>query len=219
MSYVRSVNVGRPRPIAAKSGRSGIDKRPADGPVLVRVPGDGASGLAGDTICDVKHHGGPDQAVYAYAREDLDHWQAELGRELPDGSFGENLTTAGIDVTGARIGERWRVGAELELEVSVPRVPCRTFAVWLAERGWIRTFAAAGLPGTYLRVLRPGTVRAGDPVTVLSTPPHDVTVGLVFRALLTEPELLPRLLDAPQLPDEVHDLARRRTGIALDSDG
>jgi MOSC domain-containing protein YiiM len=123
---VISVNVGRPRPNPWKKlSATGIDKRPVPGPV----------GLAGDRVYDVKHHGGSDQAVYAYAREDLDRWAAELGRELPNGSFGENLTTAGLDVNGALLGERWRVGAGLLLEVSCPRIPCATFQGWLDRRG------------------------------------------------------------------------------------
>src|SRR5215469_12713438 len=110
-----SVNVGTPRPNTSGKavGLTGIDKRPVAGPVRVSAParrGAGEVGLAGDRAYDVQHHGGPDQAVYAYAREDLDVWQAELGRRLPSGVFGENLTTAGIDVSGALVGERWRIG-------------------------------------------------------------------------------------------------------------
>ena len=90
---------------------TGIDKQPVPGPVRVAAPGPkgiGGSGLAGDAVCHKRHHGGDDQAVYAVAREDLDDWERELGRTLPAGSFGENLTTQGVDVSGALIGERWR---------------------------------------------------------------------------------------------------------------
>lgn len=132
MAQVISVNLGtRTATADSKIGVSGIDKRPVAGPVQVRAPGVkgvGGSGLAGDDVCDLRHHGGDDQAVYAYAREDLDGWAAELGRVLPNGVFGENLTTSGLPVTSALIGERWRIGERLVLEVSVPRVPCRTFA-------------------------------------------------------------------------------------------
>lgn len=207
---VRSVNVGHVRPVLAKTGRSGIDKRPVDSPVHVDTPGAGASGLAGDVICDTDHHGGPDQAVYAYAREDLDAWEPTLG-PLSDGVFGENLTTVGVEVTGARIGERWRIGDDLLLQVTVPRIPCRTFAAWLEREGWVKTFTAASRPGAYLRVLEPGTITTGDPVVVVHRPAHAVTIGLAFRAYLTEPERLPDLLPAyDDLPADLQDLLTRR---------
>ena len=161
-----SVNVGQERPIAAKGGTSGIDKRPVQGPVGVRAPGPkgvGGSGLTGDHVSDTANHGGDDQAVYAYAREDLDVWETELGRALSCGSFGENLTTAAVDVSGAVIGETWEVGSAL-LQVSCPRIPCVTFAVWLGQVRWVPRFTAARVPGAYLRVLRGGEVRAGDAV-------------------------------------------------------
>jgi MOSC domain-containing protein YiiM len=199
-----SVNLGQPHETThSDTGVTGIDKRPAAGPVEVRAPGDKGGGLVGDTICDLRHHGGDDQAVYAYAREDLDTWEADLGRPLSPGTFGENLTTFGVDVTGALVGERWQVGDEVVLEVTVPRIPCRNFAGWLGERGWVRTFTARAVPGAYLRVVTPGTVRAGDPVTVVHRPDHDVTIGLTFRALTTERDLLPRLLAADTLPAKV----------------
>lgn len=210
-----SVNTGRPRPNPWKGlGSTGIDKRPVTGPVAVTAPGPkgtGAVGLAGDRVYDVKHHGGSDQAVYAYAREDLDGWQAELGRPLADGVFGENLTTLGIDVNGALIGERWRIGADVVLEVSCPRIPCGTFQGWLGRDGWIKRFTQAALPGAYLRVIEPGDIRADDPVEVVHRPDHEVTVALAFRAMTLEGELLPRLLAADALPDESKELARRRT--------
>lgn len=93
----------------------------------------------------------------------------------------------------------------------MPRIPCGTFANWMAERGWIKRFTARAVPGAYLRVTTPGTIAAGQPITVLSRPDHDVTVGLTFRALTTEPELLPALLAADALPDDVRALAGRRT--------
>jgi len=151
--------------------------------------------------------------VYAYARGDLDTWQLELDREIGNGAFGENLTTQGVDVTGARIGERWQVGSNgLVLEVARPRVPCRTFAAWLAIQGWIKTFTNAAIPGAYLRVIAPGTVRAGDSIVVVDRPDHDVTIGLVFRAITLEPTLLPRILEADALPDPMRQQALRRIG-------
>jgi MOSC domain-containing protein YiiM len=218
VASVLSVNLARvrtnPDP-GAQSKLTGIDKVAATEAVMVRAPGPMrggvGSGLVGDTIGNHKVHGGDDQAVYAYAREDLDAWETQLQRTLTDGTFGENLTTSGIDVTGARIGERWRIGTDgLVLEVSAPRIPCRTFAAFMNVNHWIKTFAQAGKPGAYLRVISPGAVRAGDPITIDYRPDHDVTIGLVFSALMSQPELLPRLLVADALPAELKDYARRR---------
>jgi MOSC domain-containing protein YiiM len=183
-----SVNIAHVRPNPYKtSDVTGIDKRPASGPVAVSAPGmrDGGagSGLAGDTIGDRESHGGDDQAVYAYAREDLDHWEGELDRALTSGSFGENLTTVGIDVNGALIGERWTIGREVVLEVTSPRVPCSTFRGWMGIPGWLKTFTVAAIPGAYLRVITPGTVFAGDEIVVSHRPDHEVTVAVMFRAL------------------------------------
>lgn len=209
-----SVNVGVPMPNPWKGLRAtGIDKRPVAGPVAVAAPGPkgtGAVGLAGDRAYDVKHHGGADQAVYAYAREDLDHWEGELGRPLVDGLFGENLTTTGLDVNGALIGERWRIGADVVLEVSCPRIPCATFQGRLERAGWIKEFTRAVRPGAYLRVIEPGEISAGDPVAVVRRPAHRVTVAVAFRALTLEPGLLPLLLEAEALPAEDLELVRRR---------
>jgi MOSC domain-containing protein YiiM len=216
VANVLTVNLAYPRPNVDKGSlRTGIDKRPTDDAITVRAPGPMhgglGSGLLGDFIGDQQYHGGDDQAVYAYAREDLDAWERELQRDLNNGEFGENFTTERLDVTGARVGERWLVGSDgLVLEVTRPRIPCRTFATWLSIRGWVKTFTKAATPGAYLRVIESGTVRAGDSIVVVDRPDHDVTVGLVFRALTLEPELLPLVLEADALPDEIKELARRR---------
>ncbi|MFE2303753.1 MOSC domain-containing protein [Streptomyces sp. NPDC059445] len=197
-----SLNLGRARTVPytdQPEGVTGIDKRPVEGPVRVTAPGPkgaGGSGLAGDTVCDLRHHGGDDQAVYAMAREDLDGWERELGRTLPNGVFGENLTTLGLDVSGALIGERWRIGSGVVLEVTCGRIPCRTFQEHLGEKRWVRRFTLQGAPGAYLRVIEPGEIRTGDPVEIVHRPAHDVTVAVQFRAATTERELLPRLLAA-----------------------
>ena len=195
-----SVNLGRPEAVPytdQPDGVTGIDKRPVDGPVRVAAPGpDGASGLAGDAVCETRHHGGDDQAVYAMAREDLDAWERTLGRPLTNGMFGENLTTEGIDVSGALIGEHWAVGPEVVLEVTSGRIPCRTFQGHLGEKGWVKRFTERGAPGAYFRVVRPGEIRAGDAVRIVHRPDHEVTVALQFRAVTTERALLPRLLAA-----------------------
>ncbi|HET6186917.1 MAG TPA: MOSC domain-containing protein, partial [Trebonia sp.] len=134
---------------------------------------------------------------------------------LRNGVFGENLTTEGVDVTGAVIGERWRIGPDVVLEVCIPRIPCGTFQGWLSRAGWIKRFTAAARPGTYLRVIEPGVIQAGDPVVIEERPAHDVTVAVTFRALTTEPGLLPRLLAADALPDGVKELARKRIEPAV----
>ncbi|MFE7750835.1 MOSC domain-containing protein [Streptomyces sp. NPDC057428] len=199
---VLTVNIGRPTPSShtdSATGLTGIGKQPADAPVRVSDPGprgSGGSGLAGDAVCDLRHHGGTDQAVYAYAREELDAWEEALGRPLPDGAFGENLTTSGVVVSHARIGERWRVGEEVVLEVTSGRVPCRTFAGHVGERGWVKRFTHEAATGAYLRVIRPGTICSGDPVEVVHRPGHDITAALEFRATTTERTLLPSLLAA-----------------------
>ncbi|MCB8904128.1 MULTISPECIES: MOSC domain-containing protein [unclassified Streptomyces] len=200
-----SVNVGRAEAVdytEAASGLTAIDKRPVEGPVRIEAPGApgvGRSGLAGDTVCDLRFHGGDDRAAYAFAREDLDRWERELGRPLANGSFGENLTTADLDVNGALIGERWRIGEEVVLEVTGGRIPCRTFAGFLEEKGWVKRFtqSEAG-PGALLRVIVPGEIRAGDPITVVHRPDHDITVALLHRAATTERTLLPRTLVAAE---------------------
>jgi MOSC domain-containing protein YiiM len=214
-----SVNLGRAEAVPYTDnpeGVTGIDKRPVDGPVRVSAPGPkgvGGSGLAGDAVCKLEHHGGDDQAVYAMAREDLDEWERELGRTLADGAFGENLTTQGLDVSGALIGERWRIGPEVVLEITSGRIPCRTFQGHMDEKGWVKRFTQRGAPGAYLRVIEPGEIRAGDAVEIVHRPGHDITVALQFRAVTTERTLLPRLPAAGEaLHPELMRMAREYIG-------
>ncbi len=187
---VISVNRGQEASllIGGKPGRTAIDKRPAAGPVWV-----GKLGLDRDEYADKENHGGVDQAVYAYAREDLDWWTEQLSRELRNGIFGENITTAGIDVSSALIGETWQVGTAI-VQITAPRIPCVTFKSWLDEPHWVKRFAAAGRPGAYLRVLTEGTVQAGDDLTVLSRPDEAVTVTESMRAYYGDREIMHRLL-------------------------
>ena len=201
MARLDSVNLGHRRPSPHKdTGWTGIGKQPTLEPVKVRAPGHRmtglGSGLVGDFIGDGKHHGGDEQAVYAFQREDLNEWERRLGRELPNGFFGENVTTSGLEVNDACLGERWRVGHEVVLQVTSPRIPCSTFRGWMGEKGWAKTFTAAGRPGAYLSVITPGTIRAGESIAVVHRPDHDVTISMAFRATTTERALLPRLLDA-----------------------
>ncbi|TQN31058.1 MOSC domain-containing protein YiiM [Haloactinospora alba] len=193
-SVVRSVNVGRVAEAAwaGRLKRTAIDKTPVTGRVGVYE-----EGVAGDSQADLEHHGGRDQAVYAYPREGLDRWEERLGRRLGDGAFGENLTTAGLDVNAALIGERWRVGTVL-LEATLPRTPCGVFQAWLAEAGWTKRFTEEGRTGVYLRVLEEGSLAAGDGVTVVHRPAHGITVMAAFRAYYERDlDLLRRVLRIP----------------------
>jgi MOSC domain-containing protein YiiM len=216
VATLSSVNLAIPRPTTANRIRvTGIDKHPTDAAILLRPPGPRhagpGSGAVGDRVFETEHHGGDEQAVYAYAREDLDAWAAELGRPLRAGTFGENLTTVGVDVTAAVIGERWRVGPNAVLEVAVPRIPCRTFATWMGEKRWVGWFTERAWPGAYLRVIMSGEVRAGDPVEVIDRPEHGVTIGLTFRAVTNEPVHRYRSNTVAALPAEVRALVARRT--------
>ena len=208
MAKVVSVNVGRPQTIALRrSGapvQSAIGKQPVEG--RVRVAG---VNLAGDDQADRTVHGGPDKAVYAYATEDTAWWAARLERPLEPGMFGENLTVEGVDVSGAVIGERWRIGS-VELEVCQPRLPCFKLGVRFGNPNMVQAFALARKPGAYLRILREGELGAGDAVEVEERPDHGITVALVSWAVLGDPSLRERALTAPQLADEAAGMLRRR---------
>lgn len=172
-------------------GVTAIDKRPVTGAVEV-----GPLGLGGDQVCDTKHHGGVEQAVYAYSDEEAAWWSAELGVQIPPGLFGENLRTSGVEVSGAEIGERWRIGGAggVLLQVTAPRIPCVTFAARMGLPGWVKRFGTGGRPGAYLGIVEPGTVQAGDPIEVVHRPGHGVTVADTFPSL--RPDVARRLLDA-----------------------
>jgi MOSC domain-containing protein YiiM len=190
---IASVNVAVVRTdpwTRVKSGRSGIDKRPVDGSVLLS-----SSGVDGDTICDTAYHGGPDQAVYAYSCADLAFWAAELDQRMEPGGVGENLTLSDVDCSGAVVGERWQVGAAV-LQVRGPRTPCRVFAGFRDVPDLVKRFIAAGRPGCYFAVLRPAPVRAGDPVRVLDRPSHGVTVADVLAAMTGDRGRIPAVAAA-----------------------
>jgi MOSC domain-containing protein YiiM len=191
-----SVNLAQVRRPGWKQsvGWTGIDKRPVSH--RVRLAGDQVDG---DTVCDVEHHGGYDQAVYAYASEDAAWWGRELDRAVQPGQFGENLTTEGLDQTGAVIGERWAIGSAV-LEVSSPRIPCRTLAGFWDVPHMVRRFTQAGRPGAYLRIVVEGDVGTGDRIEVIHRPAHGVTLRETFRALTGDRRLAHRLLAAPELP-------------------
>jgi MOSC domain-containing protein YiiM len=174
-------------------GSTGIDKRAVTH--RVRLFDDHVDG---DHVVDRKHHGGPYKAVYSYAREDAAWWEQEIGRDLPAGSFGENLTMTGISLNDLLIGERLRVGTAL-LQVSEPRIPCRVFAGFWDRPGLIKEFTAAGRSGTYLRIIEEGDVGSGDAITFASRPDHGVTVGQAFAARtgtgITREQLRPAFAD------------------------
>lgn len=191
--YVISVNVGRAVDAewAGKLKRTAIDKKSVTHRVEVRP-----NGLAGDERADQPNHGSPSHAVYAYAREDYDWWEHELGRELPAGRFGENLTTSGVDVCGAMLGERWRVGSAL-LEVTGPRVPCVVFRNWMDEPGWVKRFTDVGRTGAYLSVVETGELGVGDEVELVHRPDDSVTLLESFRAWHGDKDAMRRILAFP----------------------
>ncbi|MEO7130345.1 MAG: MOSC domain-containing protein [Dermatophilaceae bacterium] len=204
--HVLSINVGKGAASPHTSApTTGIDKRPVAA-IEVRDPGPKhgglGSGVVGDHVGDQRHHGGARQAVYAYAREDLDWWATQLGRPLRDGAFGENLTTSRVDTTTALIGEVWRVGTAV-LRVEVPRIPCRTFAGYLGEPQWIRRFSEVGRTGAYLSVTVAGRIETGDEIAI-ERPDHDITLLLNFRAAMGDVEAARRVLAAGVLHETEH---------------
>jgi MOSC domain-containing protein YiiM len=218
VATVVSVNVGLPRRVGFETTSfptTAIQKRPVGGPVRIT-----SYGVDGNACGDTVNHGDEHMRVYAYSIEDYRWWEAELGLEpgggLAPGHFAEQLTTEGIDLNAALVGEIWRVGTAV-LQIAHVRTPCQTFKGWMGHTGhdntaWVRRFARAGRPGPYFRVLEEGAVAAGDPVVVLDRPGHDVTVATMFRALMVEPALLPRLLAVDGLKDWVQERAMAATG-------
>jgi len=201
-----SVNVGRPKQISVRRGRplmSAIGKAPVEG--RVRVEG---VNVAGDEQADRRVHGGPDKAVYAYAREDEQWWGEQLDREIPPGMFGENLTTEGLDVTGAVIGERWRIGSVV-LEVAQPRIPCSKLGMRFGDLTMVKRFGEANRPGAYLRIISEGELGAGDEIEVLSRPEHGITVAFVSAAILLDETLRERAASTPGLAEDLAALLRR----------
>lgn len=190
-----SVNVGRPRDVQAgrKLVSTAIWKSPIDERVAVR-----GVNVAGDDQADRTVHGGPDKAVYAYASEDTAWWEQETGKKLGPGAFGENLTTAGIDVSGALLGERWAVGSTL-LEVRQPRLPCFKLGLRMGDPRFVKAFADADRPGAYLAIVEQGELRAGDSVEVVHRPAHRITVTVLARGYLRDHSLLAEVLAVPDL--------------------
>jgi MOSC domain-containing protein YiiM len=212
VGVVESVNVGTPREVRwrGRTVRTAIWKDPVAGRVGVR-----GTSVDGDQQGNPEAHGGTDKALYAYAAEDYEWWAAQLGRELAPGTFGDNLTVRGVDVSGAVVGERWRVGGTL-LEVSQPRTPCFKLGIRMGSQRFPRAFAAARRPGAYLRILDEGEVAAGDPLEVVHRPGHGLTVAEVSRIYHDDHAGAARLLQAPQLADTWRQWARQ---LATAADG
>jgi MOSC domain-containing protein YiiM len=192
-----SVNIGQKRAIenAGKSGVTGIFKYPV--PTRVQITADG---LAGDVVCDTKHHGGPDQAVYIYGQADYEWWSEALGQELSPGTFGENLTISELESASLSIGDRFQVGTTVLLEVTAPRIPCGTLAARMGDTGFTRRFRDAERPGFYCRVIQAGGVQPGDEVSLERYPQATVSILEMFRDFYEPPRseaTLRRYLAAP----------------------
>jgi MOSC domain-containing protein YiiM len=202
---IGSVNVGRVRTVAFRDGldRTAIWKSPVAGPVRVR-----GVNLDGDDQADRSVHGGPDKAVYAYAAEDLAWWAEALDRPVEPGTFGENLTTVGMDLASAVVGERWAIGTAV-LAVTQPRIPCYKLGIRMGDQQFPVRFAVAGRPGAYLRIVTDGAIARGDTARIISRPSHGVTVGLIERAYHADHSLVSRLVEAPELPDGWLEWAHR----------
>jgi len=205
-SFVESVNVGPIRVVEWRGDRvaTGIWKAPVAGRVSVQ-----GVNVVGDDQADRTAHGGSDKAAYVYGREDYDWWARQLGHELEPGTFGENLTVQGVSATAAVVGERWRIGTVL-LEVSQPRLPCYKLGIRMNDARFPRRFAAAGRPGTYLRIVQPGELAAGDSIEVVHRPDHGLTVGDVAHIYLRDHSQVDRLLHVQELSDDWHRWARDR---------
>ena len=184
-------------------GRTGIDKRNVAGSVEFKN-----NGVAGDRIIDTNVHGGYDQAVYAYAREDALWWEKEIGEEIPAGRFGENLTTEGIDVNAALVGEQWKIGSVI-LEVSQPRIPCRVFAGFWKRATLIKDFTQASRPGAYLRIIQEGTAQAGDVIEVIYKPDHAISIRDLFSAKSGERGKINEIKVVPQLSQGFKEWAEK----------
>ena len=199
MAKVLSINVAsivHEGPWTGSEGRTGIDKRPVDR--AIRFENDG---VVGDVVVDRKHHGGYDKAVYAYAREDADWWEQEIGRAIANGAFGENLTTQGIDVNAALIGERWQIGSVV-LEVSEPRIPCRVFAGFWDRPTLIKDFTEVKRSGAYMRIIQEGEMAPGAQINVISRPEHGITIRDIFEAKAGERGKIAKLKEVTALSNQ-----------------
>jgi len=188
---------------AGSVGKTGIDKRPKLGRVALEN-----DGVEGDAVLDKKNHGGKDQAVYAYAREDADWWEKEIGLEIANGRFGENLTTSGVDVTNAIIGEIWKIGTTT-LQVTMPRIPCKVFEGFWQRPNLIKEFTQAKRPGAYLRILEEGYVSASEKIEILEIPTHGITIKDLFEAKSGERTKIKQINEIPGLAPKFKDWSEK----------
>lgn len=194
MAILASVNIGQPRPIPGKSGKTGIYKTPVEGDVAIT-----REGVVGDAVMDSKHHGGRDQAVYLYFADDYAWWSKELGRDIAPGTFGENLTIGGVEGRQVAVGDRFTID-KLVLEVTSHRTPCNVFALRMGDPKFIRRFHQAGRPGAYCRVIVEGAVHAGQPVRHTPFAGERTTVAELMALdgiRDPDPTILRRALTAP----------------------
>ena len=186
----------------ASEGKTGIDKRAVKEEITFSQ-----DQVAGDVIVDRKNHGGYHQAVYVYAREDADWWEREIGTTIDNGRFGENLTTLGINVNESVIGERWKIGSVI-LEVSQPRIPCRTFAGFWQRPTLIKEFMSAGRPGTYCRIIQEGEITAGDLIEVIEIPSHGIKISDLYAAKNGERSKIKEISQVQELSPEYQEWAK-----------
>jgi MOSC domain-containing protein YiiM len=203
---INATSIVHDGPWTGSVGKTGIDKRPKLGRVAIEN-----DGVESDEILDTENHGGADQAVYAYAREDAMWWEKELGIEIANGRFGENLTTQDLDVNNALIGERWKIGTTL-LEVTSPRIPCKVFSGFWNRPTLIKEFTVANRPGAYLRIIEEGFVQQGDEIIIVSKPAHKITIKDLFAAKSGERTKIDEILQVEQLPTKFKDWAIKIKG-------
>src|SRR5215469_1556499 len=219
MARVLSVNVGTVREFEyhGRPAKSAIWKSPVAGRIAAR-----GVNLDGDDQADRRAHGGSDKAIYAYAVEDARWWEQEKRRSFAYGEFGENLTTEGIDVNQALVGERWEIGTAV-VEVSEPRIPCWRLGVRMNDPMFPRRFAEAIRPGAYLRIVVEGSVGARDKIQVIERPAHGLTVHDVSRIYTRDRDEVERLLAVPELSESwrkwANDLLHARKGRSQDAGG
>ena len=202
---VFSVNIGTPRTVSwhGRAVTTAIWKQPVPGRHRLR-----GVNIEGDDQADRRVHGGPSKAVYAYGTEDYAWWEAVLGDPAGPGTFGDNLTVAGLDLAGRLVGERWQIGSAI-VRVTEPRIPCFKLGLRMGDAGFVERFADAARPGTYLAIDVEGELGEGDPIELVHRPGHHVSVGMVERAYHGHPEVLEQLVDLPDLSEAWRHWAAR----------
>jgi MOSC domain-containing protein YiiM len=207
---VRSVNVGVPRTVRwhGRDVTSAIWKSPITGRHRVR-----GVNIDGDDQADRRVHGGETKSLYVYAAEDYRWWSERLGQDLEPGTFGENLTTTGIDPAAARVGERWAIGTAI-VRVTEPRIPCFKLGIRMGDADFVDRFADAARPGTYLAIEQEGELGPGDDIVRLDRPADGITVGDIERTYHGRADRLAALVESPDLSVSWRAWAERRLARA-----